>query len=225
MDFKSICEGITFNSVQPDKSAYWLEVLNCRSNVHVKEEFYKLLEMPRMSTYAIGVLINKAVEQMPIDQTFVNVGVWHGFTLLAGMFNNPDKLCVGIDNFSEFGGPRQEFRQRFMAAKSEKHSFYDMDYKDYFSGFHKGDIGFYIYDGSHDYQNQMQGLKLAEPFFADGCLIMVDDINWPDPYIATMDFIKQSLFNYDVVFEKKTAGNGHPTFWNGVLFFRKGKAK
>ncbi len=223
MDFKSICEGITFNSVQPDMPAYWLEVLNCRSNIAVKDEFYKLLEIPKMSTYAIGVLINKAVELMPAEQSFVNVGVWHGFTLLAGMLHNPEKLCIGVDNFSEFGGPRQEFRQRFMSAKSEKHSFYDMDYKNYFTQFHKGLIGFYIYDGSHDYQNQIQGLNLAEPFFADDCLIMVDDINWPEPYRATVDFIKQSPFNYEILFEKRTASNFHPTWHNGILVIKRGK--
>ena len=38
-----------------------------------------------MSTFAIGAIINRAVRQLPGGQAYLNVGVWNGFTLLAGM--------------------------------------------------------------------------------------------------------------------------------------------
>src|SRR5204862_290454 len=73
----------------------------------------ELCRVPKLSTYAIGALLNEAVARMPESHTFVNVGVWHGFTFLAGLVGNPDRRCHGIDDFSQFGGPRDEFLERF----------------------------------------------------------------------------------------------------------------
>src|SRR5688572_26327630 len=52
-----------------------------------------LLEVPRMSTMAIGAVLNLAVASMLPGHAFVNVGTWHGYTLLAAMAGNPDALC------------------------------------------------------------------------------------------------------------------------------------
>lgn len=222
MDFRKYAQGINFN-VNPDRPVHLLEVYNTElPGTWKRLDLIDLCAMPRMSTFAIACIINKAVREMPADQCFVNVGVWHGFTFLAGMLGNPDKRCIGVDNFSEFGGPRSEFRQRFMDAKSDAHTFFDMGYKQYFAGYHKQQaIGFYIYDGAHDYASQLDGLKIAEPYLAEGALILVDDTNWPDPDKATRDFMAASEFNYDIILDKKTSGNGHPTWWNGILVIQK----
>ena len=223
MDFREYAKGISF-SVPPTEPAYMLEVLNTNTPDRKDSDLMELCAIPRMSTFAIACLINKAVRNMPDDQCFVNVGVWHGFTFLAGMLGNAEKTCIGIDNFTEFGGPRAEFRKRFLDAKSDNHEFFDMDYKWYFNKFHvkqSKNIGVYIYDGSHDYQNQLDGLKIAEPFFADNAIILVDDTNWPDPEKATRDFVASSEFNYEIILDVKTNGNGHPTWHNGIIVIQK----
>ena len=74
------------------------------------------------------------------DEAFVNVGVWHSFTLLSGMINNARKQCIGIDNFSEFGNPKHVFPKRFDAYKKPCHFFYEMDCMDYFSSVHTNKI-------------------------------------------------------------------------------------
>lgn len=201
-------------------SAFELEVLNTElphDESTMKNKFDELLQIPRMSTFAIAAIINKAVTLMPDNLWFVNVGVWNGFTFLSGMLNNPAKTCVGVDNFSQFGGPRKEFLERFSQYRSAMHYFYDMDYRDYFRTTHTGSIGAYLYDGEHSYQNQFDGLRAAEPFFADGCLIFVDDTNWSEPKTATLDFMAQSANQYDILFNKNTCHNAHPTFWNGFM--------
>lgn len=180
-----------------------------------------ILDIPRMSTLAIAALIDICVRQMPNDSAYVNVGVWNGFTLFAGMVNNPNKKCIGVDNFSEFGGPRGPFAERFGELKSEKHEFFDMDYTDYFRRFHKGKIGVYFYDGGHDYENQLRGLQLAEPFLSEDGIVIVDDTNWDDPRRATMDFIEHSGHEYEFLLDETTAGNGHPTWWNGIMALRR----
>lgn len=180
-----------------------------------------LLAMPRMSTFAVAAIINRAVELMPADQAFVNVGVWHGFSLLAGMAGHGGKRCVGVDNFSEFGGPRDAFLARWTAAKSPLHEFHDMDYRDYFAQVHRGTIGCYIYDGDHAYEHQLKGLEVAEPFFAPGCVILVDDTNTDGPARATRDFMAARPGRYRLLFDRRTACNGHPTLWNGLMVLEK----
>jgi predicted O-methyltransferase YrrM len=179
-----------------------------------------LLAMPRMSTFAIAAIINRAVAQLPEGQAFVNVGVWHGFSLLAGMAGHADRRCVGIDNFSEFGGPKQEFLARFDRARGPRHEFHEMDYRDYFARVHQGPIGLYIYDGDHAYEHQLTGLEVAEPFLAPGSIILVDDTNEADPARATRDFMAARPGRYELLFDRHTACNGHPTLWNGLMVLR-----
>jgi cephalosporin hydroxylase len=149
------------------------------------------------------------------------VGVWQGYTLLAGMAGNPGKRCIGVDNFSEYGGPRDEFIRRFNIYKSSNHFFYDMDYQDYLSTCHEGRIGFYIYDGEHNYEHQLAGLQLAEPFFSDDCVILIDDSNLDITRQATEDFIAESKHGYRIILDRPTSRNGHPSFWNGVMILGK----
>jgi hypothetical protein len=186
----------------------------------LRQALLPICEIHRMSTFSVGALINRAVAQMPPDQAYINVGVWHGFSLLAGMLNNREKICVGVDNFSQFGGPRAAFTERFENFSSPSHRFYEMDYRDYLSKLHREPIGVYFYDGSHAYENQLEGLREAEPFMADGCVVFVDDTNWPAPYKATYDFIETSEREYTVLLDRRTAGNAHPTFWNGLIVLR-----
>jgi hypothetical protein len=186
-----------------------------------RDKLRKLCQIPRMSTYAMGALINETVRHMPADHAFVNVGIWHGFTFLSGVLDNADKTCIAVDNFSEYGGPKDAFCARFEQLKSTNHCLYEMDYIKYFEDVHDRPIGFYIYDGNHSYENQLQGLQLAEPYFGENCIILVDDTNYAHVRQANDDFIRTSQHEYEIIFDKPTYCNAHPTFWNGVTMFRK----
>jgi hypothetical protein len=180
----------------------------------------RILNVPRMAAYATGVLVNRAVAAMPADTAYVNVGVWNGFTLLAGMAGNGDKTCVGVDNFSQFGGPRAEFSARFEQRRSPAHRFFDVDYEQYFAEHHSGPIGVYYYDGDHGYRNQLRGLEAAERFFVPGTVIFVDDWNQDETAEATREFLAGRA-GYELAFEQRTATNAHPTFWNGLGIVRR----
>ncbi len=236
MEYAEFVNGIDFTLLQPElpmdrfvAALSWnyptsiLEMMNTHIPGKDKartRELSQLLDMPRMSTLAIASALDRAVASMPPETCFVNVGVWHGFTLFSAMANNPDKRCIGIDNFSEFGGPRAAFLQSFERKRSVNHSFYDLDYREYFKEKHTGKIGVYLYDGEHSYANQLEGLRVAEPFFADGCFVFVDDTNCEDPRRATLDFVAGSSSSYEIVFDAKTCQNCHPTFWNGLMVLR-----
>ncbi len=184
------------------------------------EGIRKLSRMPKMSTVAIGALINRLVASLPPGQAYLNIGVWHGYSLLAGMLGNAGRRCIGVDNFSEFGNPRDKFLWRFNRRKSAYHEFFDVDWRTYLAHEHRGPIGVFFYDGAHDYDSQYQALILAEPFMAPGGFIIVDDTNWESPRKALIDFLSAHP-GYELLYDIPTAGNCHPTFWNGLMVARK----
>jgi hypothetical protein len=175
-----------------------------------------------MSTFAIAALIDHAVRAMPADQAFLNVGVWAGFTFLAGVRGNPGRTCIGVDDFSGFGGPRESFTARFEGLRSDRHSFFEMDYLRYFAEVHREPLGVYMYDGDHSYEHQLEGLRVAEPFFAPGCLVLVDDTNRDEPHRATYDFVAASERDYRVLLDVRTADSAHPTLWDGLIALEAG---
>ena len=216
MDLKPFVSGIDFSGLQPMDHGIALLTLEpegamgSAADMHItrlpeKDAFYKerlkdICAMQRMSTFAIGATINRIVSELPDGTAFVNVGVWNGFSLLSGMAGNADKRCVGIDNFSEFGGPKEAFLERFNARRSAVHEFHEMDYAKYFATTHTGEIGLYFYDGDHAREHQCMGLALAERFFSRDCIILVDDINFADPMDGTVDFLNASKNRYDSTF-------------------------
>jgi hypothetical protein len=202
---------------EPTKS---IELLNTEfpaDDEAIKKRLAPLADVPRMSTLAVAAIINRAVDRMPRGQAYLNVGVWNGYSFLAGLMQNPNQICIGVDNFSQFGGPVDDFLKRFETFRGPAHTFFDLDYEEYLRAHHKAPLGVYFYDGEHSYKNQYTGLKAAEKFFAPGCLILVDDTNWDDPRQATLDFVGQSRHRYRILLDARTPYSGHPTWWNGLM--------
>ena len=181
-----------------------------------------LLTIPRMGRLAFAGILNTIVRRMDPEHAFVNVGVWHGFSLLAAMAGNDDKVGVGVDNFSEFGGPRDEFLRRFLDRRSPLHRFYNQDYEDFFAAGLDRPVGAYFYDGAHGYEQQYRGLMAAEPLYAEGAVIVVDDINWAAPREATLQFAEDSRLDWTLVIDQTTASDQHPTLWNGTMVLQAG---
>lgn len=241
MDYVDFINGITFRFIKPYtpwaltgyanlfpflRLGTSLEFSNTKidsNELEIKRNLQKICNIPRMSTFAIGAIINRAVSEMQDGQAFVNVGVWHGFMFFSGIANNVGKRCIGVDNFSEYGSPRKAFLKRFNGYRSAAHSFYEMDYRDYFQCVHKEEIGFYIYDGNHNYKNQLSGLRAAEPFLCENAMILIDDANYREVRQVTKRFISESAYEYRIIFDRATYSNYHPTFWNGIMIIQKVK--
>ena len=183
-----------------------------------------LLNIESMSTYAMGHLINQVCKNLSSNQLYLNIGCWKGFSLISGMIDTSCEV-IGVDDFSQFGGPREEFLKNFNKYQKENlHEFYEEDYKIFFKNFEKKNkkIDFYFYDGEHSYQNQFDNLIIAKKFFKKDTLILVDDINFSNVENATKDFIKKFKGEFEILKEAKTANNNcHPTFWNGLIIFKK----
>lgn len=205
---------------EPTKSIESINTTFPTDDRKIKERLRPIADVPRMSTLALAAIINRAVAQMPEGQAYLNVGVWNGYSFLAGLLGNAQKRCIGVDNFSQFGGPVDDFRRRFEQFRSPAHSFHDVDYETYLRTLHKEPLGVYFYDGEHSYKNQYTGLRAAEKFFAPGCWILVDDTNWEEPREATLEFIRRSRRRYRLVLDVRTPYSGHPTWWNGLMLLR-----
>lgn len=186
-------------------------------NDEIWEALHKLNGVQRMSTWVIGGIINWAVSQMQYDGAYLDIGVWHGYTLLAGMLGNDDKRCIGVDNFSQFDKPREEFMERFNAYALPKSEFCDMDWEQYMRKAHKGPLGVYLFDGPHDYDSQNLGLQLALPYMATGCLVMVDDTDWEEPRRATENFLDRHKNIFRLVVDKRGEEASDPHWWNGLM--------
>jgi hypothetical protein len=201
-----------------------LEFANTRipdREAEVKDALRDICNIPRMSTFAIGAIINEGVTRMREGKAFVNVGVWHGFTLLSGMASNGQKRCIGVDDFSQYGSPLAAFRKRFDAFRKPTHEFYGMECVDYFSTVHTGEIGMFVYDGHHSYETQLRALRAAEPFFSEDCIIFVDDTNYDEVKKGLRDFMASSPYGYRIIFDVTTSCNYHPTFWNGMMMLQR----
>lgn len=179
--------------------------------------------MPKMSTFAVGAIVNECVRRMPNDTCYLNIGTWRGYSLFAGMVGNRDARCIGVDSFVQFGGPRTAFLRDFQKLCSAHHSFFDMDWYDYMHSHHTEKIGVLFYDGAHDEKSQFDAMIEADPFIIENGIIIVDDTNWSGPKDAVAHFLQEKK-NYHCIFEHETTSNCHPTFWNGIMVLQKKSA-
>ena len=55
------------------------------------------------------------------DVRYLEIGTWKGSTFCAAMYNN-NITCLGVDNWSLFGGPKEEFLQNFNKFKGDNNA-------------------------------------------------------------------------------------------------------
>ena len=189
---------------------------------YLKDRIRGIFTVRKQSTLAVALIINKIVSQLSGGEAFVNIGVLNGFTLFAGMVGNGDKRCVGVDNSERVAAPDGPFLKRFQRLRTERHEFHAVSYEEYFERVHRGPIGFYLYDADHGYEHQLRNLLLAERFFSDRCLVMIDDTNAPQVRQATQDFLSRSTHRYETLLDVRTPSDRHLTFWDGTMLLRKG---
>jgi hypothetical protein len=180
-----------------------------------------IFRVRKQSTLALALIINRIVSDLRPGTAYLNIGVLHGFTLFAGMVGNPDTVCIGVDNGPRTCAADGPFLRRFRRMQTAHHQFHAMGYEEYFARAHRGPIGFYLYDADHSYEHQLLNLRLAEPFFTDDCLVLIDDTNAAPVRNATMDFVAASANRYETLLDVRTPRDRHPTYWNGAMLVRR----
>ncbi len=170
-------------------------------------------------------LLNLAYRLLPPGEAYLEVGTYHGKSLLSAMLNNPLRPTHAVDNFSEFEGNSLEVLQKNLAhyGLADKVTFHDADFRTIYTPENLPQpVGLYFFDGPHDEQSQYDGIHLIEPYLASDALVLVDD--WrlaPDSgsyaKAGTRRAIIDSTNRWKLLYELPARCNGDlALWWNGV---------
>jgi hypothetical protein len=144
------------------------------------------------------------------DSRYLEIGTWAGSTVCAAMRGNSAKV-VCIDNWSQFGGPKQEFLNNFNKFKGNNDaSFIENDcFKIDVSTLPK--FNMYLYDGDHSFESHYKALTYFIDCLDDTFIFVVDDWNWEGIRLATKKAIADLNLKvcYDVEV-RTTNDDSHP---------------
>ena len=141
------------------------------------------------------------------DVRYLEIGTWKGSTFCSAMYNN-NITCLGIDNWSLFGGPKEEFLQNFNKFRGDNNaafiekSCWEVDVSAI------GKFNIYMYDGKHTKNSQYQALNYYLPCLDDEFIFIVDDWNEGRVQHGTLDSIKDN--NLDITYRKEIFSDRNP---------------
>jgi len=107
------------------------------------------------------------------------------------MLGNQGRDFVGIDDFSMGEGSRELLDENLGRYGLAGHELLEGDAFELLRGGALAGrrVGVYYYDAAHDYESQLEGLRLAEPHLVPGALMIVDDTDWERVDRALRDYL------------------------------------
>jgi hypothetical protein len=163
----------------------------------------EIRDIDGMSGQKYRAFINNLVRSCP-NPRYLEVGCWTGSTATAALNGNrASVLC--IDNWSQFGGPKDQFFQNIKKVLSEKIQFKFME-RD-FRSVDYGSIGrfnIYLFDGPHEEADQYDGVMLPQPALTGTFVLIVDDWNWRDVRLGTFRALAASRCQLECSIEVRT---------------------
>lgn len=222
-DLQQLVSKIAFDGITPESSVPMPKIISQCNEISWRmtqspnrEKLLPLQSIEGMSTLGYAEIISAVCGSLSEDQVYLNIGCYKGLSLVAGLITSGCRV-IGVDNFSQFGGPKDEFLRNYHAHARSNSEFHDVDYVKYMETSAPDRIDFYFYDGPHRYDDQYRAIMLANHKLPKGSLIMIDDTNVPEVREATIAALDDCNRSYDVWLDIRTAHNKHPTFWNGLM--------
>ena len=162
-------------------------------------------------------LVNLAASCLDSGEAYVEVGTFHGASLIAAMLGNEGKRIVGIDGFGFREASLEKVRANVARFGLRDPEIVVGDAFELVPGGALDDsrIGVWYYDADHSFEAQVEGLRIAEPHLVPGALLIVDDTDWEDvdramdAYLANQPRARRLL-----TIEGKT--RGAPQWWEGM---------
>lgn len=156
------------------------------------------------------------------NSCYLEVGCWKGSTWVAALFHNYLSVldAIGIDNWSEFGGPRGEFLANCRTYLANYPRFRTYSYDAFTldkSAIFQMPVTIYFYDGNHSEMSQELALTYYDEVLNDLFILIVDDWNFPPVAQGTREGIRK--LGYQVLFEQALPAdyNGdRAKWWNGL---------
>lgn len=154
---------------------------------------------------------------------YLEIGTWKGSSVCSAMCGNSSKILC-IDNWSEFGGPKDEFLRNFEKYIGNNEASYiesDCFGIDITS---IGKFNIYMYDGNHSYDSHYKSLTYFINSMEDEFILIVDDWNWEEVRSATNNSIRDLNLTTLWCKEIRLNENNETThdkdgWWNGIAVF------
>jgi len=162
-------------------------------------------------------LLNLAAACLEPDEAYVEVGVFHGASLIAAMLGNEGRRFVGIDDFGFRHASLEQVEQNLEHFGLPQPELLVGDVFDLVPGGALRDTpaGVWYYDALHTYEAQLEGLRIAEPWLAPGALLIVDDTDWEQVERAMDDYLaEQPRARRILTLDGKD--RGFPHWWEGM---------
>jgi len=165
-------------------------------------------------------LLNLAASLLGEGEGYVEVGSFKGLSLIAAMLGNKGDF-VGIGDFSLDAGSRKLLAANLRRHGLTGHTILEGDAFELLRGGALGQrrVGVYYYDAAHDYPSQVEGLRLIEPYLADGALMIVDDTDWDQVGRAIRDYLAGQP-RAEILVKLDGKDRGQPWWWEGVQVLR-----
>jgi len=157
-------------------------------NENLPESIYK---MEGMSGKKYRTFVNTLIKNLK-DVRYLEVGSWKGSTACASFYNNSGTFTC-IDNWSEFGGPKQEFEENTKKHITEnvKFNFIENDFRN-INYNELGKFNVYVYDGPHSQQDHDDAMSLPLTALDNEYILIVDDWNWDYVRNGTLSGLESS---------------------------------
>ena len=133
------------------------------------------------------------------DARYLEIGTWKGSSVCSAMYGNKANI-VCIDNWAEFGGPKEEFLFNFNKFRGENNASFIEINSFNIDVLTLPKFNIYMYDGDHSYDSHYKALTHYINCLDDTFIFVVDDWNWVDVRNATLQSIKD--LNLKVLYEK-----------------------
>lgn len=163
-----------------------------------------------MSGQKYRAFINLLVRSHP-EPSYLEIGSWVGSTAAAAICNNKLR-AVCIDNWSQFGGPRDKFVSNIeqVLTSDVNFNFIEEDFRKL--KFDKiGRFNIYLFDGPHKEQDQYDGIVLARDALASRLILVVDDWNWRAVRVGTFRGLMRAGFAVEAAAEIRSSfDESHP---------------
>ena len=193
-----------------------------RSELPRDVRFAEILEaVPGLARANNLALLNVAARCLDAGESYVEIGTYHGTSLIAAMLDNDAEL-VAIDNWSLGEGSRKQLDQnlaRFdFAGRAEliEGDAFETLRSDRLAG---RTVGAYYYDNGHEYEQQLDGMRLIEPYLASPALVIVDDTDWERVERAVDDYLAQQPRASEIL-RLDGKSRGTPQWWEGMRVLR-----
>lgn len=154
--------------------------------------------------------------------SYLEIGVWKGSCCVSALYRNVGKVKNYwlIDNWSEFGGPKDEFIKNFNNFIGSNPNIFDVDcfgVDPRSLGIKEVDI--YFYDGGHSEQDHLNSIVKYLEVMSSEFIFIVDDWNASIVKDSTMKAIES--LNLDTLYFREFITNydEKDTWWNGCGIF------